>query len=366
MEVLQGPTLIINSKKAQQNILLFKEKANKLKADFRPHFKTHQSTTIGKWFKDQGISKIATSSVDMAIYFAKDGWKDIMVAIPVNINEYKKINTLAKKIKLQIIIDSLEAIKEIQSRLNTKVEVLIEIECGYHRTGINYKEEEYIQKCIEQLNSFKDTSFIGFLSHAGNTYEAKSITEIKQIAKFHSDKLNALKKLFTTNTFSPIISYGDTPSLSICPELIQCDEIRPGNFIFFDYMQYALGACFINEISCYVACPIISKSKIRNELVIYGGAIHFSKEYAIDPDGDKIYGICCLIKNREIQKVIPELKVTRLSQEHGIITGPQKLLQTFAVGDFIGVIPIHSCLTMHNIKNIENENGKKIISINTL
>ncbi|GEM_PF-2678622 len=25
---------------------------------FRPHFKTHQSKTIGKWFKEKGVNKI--------------------------------------------------------------------------------------------------------------------------------------------------------------------------------------------------------------------------------------------------------------------------------------------------------------------
>ncbi len=66
---------------------------------FRPHFKTHQSAEIGNWFKDEGVNKITVSSVQMAEYFAESGWKDILIAFPVNIRETEQINRLASKIK---------------------------------------------------------------------------------------------------------------------------------------------------------------------------------------------------------------------------------------------------------------------------
>ena len=38
------------------NIQAMAEKARRNKLIFRPHFKTHQSTTVGAWFKEAGVT----------------------------------------------------------------------------------------------------------------------------------------------------------------------------------------------------------------------------------------------------------------------------------------------------------------------
>ncbi|MEJ0055890.1 MAG: hypothetical protein WDN75_09720 [Bacteroidota bacterium] len=70
------------------------EKARKLKVSFRPHFKTHQSHEVGRWFRAEGVNSCTVSSVKMASYFAEDGWKDITVAFPLNVLEIKEVNRL--------------------------------------------------------------------------------------------------------------------------------------------------------------------------------------------------------------------------------------------------------------------------------
>ena len=76
------------------------EKARQSKVTFRPHFKTHQSIEIGSWFRDEGVQKITVSSVDMAEYFASDGWNDITIAFPLNIRQLPQIQELAGRINL--------------------------------------------------------------------------------------------------------------------------------------------------------------------------------------------------------------------------------------------------------------------------
>ncbi|RLD73544.1 MAG: alanine racemase, partial [Bacteroidetes bacterium] len=80
---IQTPTLILNKALVLENIQFMAEKARKHHLSFRPHFKTHQSAEIGNWFKDAGVDKITVSSVSMAEYFAKHGWKDITIAFPL-------------------------------------------------------------------------------------------------------------------------------------------------------------------------------------------------------------------------------------------------------------------------------------------
>lgn len=70
----------------------------------RPHFKTHQSKTVGHWFREVGIDRITVSSAGMAGYFAADGWQDITIAFPVNVREMETIVDLSSKVDLGLLV----------------------------------------------------------------------------------------------------------------------------------------------------------------------------------------------------------------------------------------------------------------------
>ncbi len=74
------------------------------------------------------------------------------------------------------------------------------------------------------------------------------------------------------------LSVGDTPGCSLLPDFPGVDEIRPGNFVFYDAEQLEIGSCASNQIAVALACPIVARHPERNEVVLYGGAIHLSKE----------------------------------------------------------------------------------------
>ena len=58
---IEKPTLIINKDIVLSNINTLLQLSKKLSVSFRPHFKTHQSLEVGKWFKKLGINKITVS-----------------------------------------------------------------------------------------------------------------------------------------------------------------------------------------------------------------------------------------------------------------------------------------------------------------
>jgi len=126
-------------------------------------------------------------------------------------------------------------------------------------------------------------------------------------------------------------------------------EIRPGNMIFFDLQQEILGSCHESDIAICVACPIIAKYPARKEIVIYGGAIHLSKDYLetiIQGDIQKIYGKIVLPTESGWTVSVPDAYVRSISQEHGIISmNDSKLMENLAIGDIILILPVHSCLT---------------------
>jgi len=341
---IKTPTLIIDKQKVRNNILKMADKANLSNAIFRPHFKTHQSAEIGELFKEQGVTKITVSSVSMAIYFADNGWTDITIAFPVNINQIDEIVELSRRIKLNVLVESSFSANVLSKNSTHSLGVFIKIDTGYHRTGLLPDDPE-IENIIKILGANNQLIFKGFLCHAGHTYVAKGQNEILQIMDKSKDILTKLKQKYINQFPEIIISYGDTPSCSMADNCMGFDEIRPGNFVYFDVMQYHIGSCGLGDIAVAVACPIVAIYPIRNELVIYGGAIHLSKEFIAADNNFKLFGYVINFTDNGWDEPIPGAYVFSLSQEHGIVSMPKKYLTKFNPGDTIGILPIHSCLT---------------------
>ncbi|MBE9469015.1 MAG: alanine racemase [Bacteroidetes bacterium] len=326
-------------------------KAENNNLTLRPHFKTHQSLIIGDWFKKFGINSITVSSIKMAKYFAENGWNDITVAFPVNIREIAEINKLAQKINLNILITSDTIIQFLNDNLKMTVGVFIKIDTGYHRSGIEVEETDAIDNLINKIELSKVLSFKGFLTHDGHTYHAKSVEEINDIHNLTIKKLSKLKKRYINKYKNIIISIGDTPSCSISNNFTDIDEIRPGNFVFYDFMQANLGSCSINKIAVALACPVVDINAKRNEIVIYGGAVHLSKEFIMDSNNNKNFGLVVEFLNNGWSEPINGTYLYSLSQEHGIIKTTKNFLSKIKIGDIVGILPVHSCLTANLMKS---------------
>jgi len=346
-----NPTFLIDKKKCLQNIKNMALKARRHNLKFRPHFKAHQSAEIGSWFRDFGINSIAVSSVEMANYFAENGWDEITIAFPVNILETDKINKLAGNISLNLLVESAEVTEFLSNHLTNITGIFIKIDTGYHRTGLSSENTVEIDKILAIIKSNPKLTFKGFLVHAGHTYFAKDKNEILEIQKNTIVQLSRLKEKYINSWHDLIISYGDTPSCSLSENFQGINEIRPGNFVFYDIMQYCIGSCTTDEIAVAIACPVVAKHPERNEIVIYGGAIHFSKEFITSDNAYKIFGYIIKIGNNNWSAPLPDAYLSSVSQEHGIIKIPEKYFYDFNVGDIIGILPVHSCLTANLMKN---------------
>ncbi|MBC8321090.1 MAG: alanine racemase [Bacteroidetes bacterium] len=347
---IKVPTLIIDQQKVTRNLANMVSKVERSSTIFRPHFKTHQSAEIGELFKQNGINCITVSSVSMALYFADYGWNDITIAFPVNIPEIDDINELASRVNLNILVESQYTVIVLSSFITHSLGIFIKIDTGYHRTGLIPDDPE-LDKIIHLLDSHKHLNFKGFLSHAGHTYSAKGKNEILKIMEDSKDILNKLKQNYIKLFPNIIISYGDTPSCSMTDNLAGFDEIRPGNFVYYDVMQYHMGSCAIEDIAIAVACPVVAAHPQRNELVIYGGAIHLSKEFIAADNDFRLFGYVVNFTKDGWSAPIPGAYVSSLSQEHGIIKMPEKDLKKFKPGDIIGVLPIHSCLAANLLRS---------------
>ena len=334
---------MVNEVIARRNIKRMAAKARKNNVELTPHFKTHQSKHISGWFKDEGIKSITVSSVSMAGYFADNGWQQITIAFPVNILEIKKIAILAAKVQLTLLVTSREQINVLLREIEVYLRILIEIDCGSNRSGVDPDNSNLIGEMITQLSNSQH-HFKGFYSHFGHTYSARSNKEVEQT---YTSSKNLLDDLMHRHAYAqPTLSIGDTPSCSLISNFTDVKSIHAGNFVFYDLTQVAIGSCKEEDIAIALACPVVSKNENRSELIVYGGGVHLSKESLFDRELEQdIYGRPVLLTDNGWSASLPGCFVHSLSQEHGVVRLTKEAFDSIHVGDLIGILPIHSCMT---------------------
>lgn len=333
------PTLLVNETIARDNIMRMAYKAHRNKLQLRPHFKTHQSADIGQWFIDAGIEQATVSSVDMARYFAGAGWKDITIAFPYNPLEWEEIEALAQRIHLNVLIVSSAALEHLNSHVQAELGYFIKVDVGTHRTGILPHQQDLIKAVADSKNP-KHT-LKGLLAHAGHAYTLLNESKAKQVFDESVEALKHVKTIIGRDDL--LLSYGDTPTCSVLDKFPGVDELRPGNFVFYDTMQHSFGACDMRDIAVCMACPVVSLHPDRNEAVVYGGAVHFSKDFVTE--GERRHYGKVVRFTREGWRSEPIAEVNRLSQEHGILRGSSEFIKSLQIGSLVGILPVHACLT---------------------
>ncbi|WPP52648.1 alanine racemase [Catalinimonas niigatensis] len=341
---LSEPTLLLDEDKCRNNIAFMADKARQQGVALHPHFKTHQSQAIGEWFAEEGVKAITVSSLRMAAYFADDGWEEITVAFPVNVLRMKIIKDLSKRIRLNLFVNNLESAQYLESKLKRPIGVFTEIDTGYHRSGVDYQSRIEIAKLLEFFKSSSHLQFQGFYAHAGHTYQVQGKEAVSKIHRDVADKLNAVREHFSPDYGAMKVAVGDTPSCSLADDFSGVDIIRPGNFVFYDLVQAHIGACTTEDIAVCMACPVVEIHPERGEVLVHGGAVHFSKDALQDGD-QQIYGKMVHLHNKGWGEPLQGCYMKSLSQEHGIVKLSPEVIDSLKVGDWIGILPVHSCLT---------------------
>lgn len=356
--------LLLDKSKCLANIEFMVSKAKNNNISLRPHFKTHQSAEIGQWFKQLGIGTCTVASVEMAEYFAQNGWNNITIAIPLNILQFKSVENLAKEISLNIVLDNLQTAKFLSKNTKTALGIFIKIDTGYGRAGILAHNTEDINELLDEFSKNNYLQFKGFLSHFGHTYHAQSHDEIRTIYANGLTQLTELKNVYKSKFPELTISIGDTPGTTLLNSFEGADEIRPGNFVFYDLMQKSLGVCNHNQIAVAMAAPVIGIYPEQNKVLLHAGAVHFSKEY-LPAEDKKVFGLPVIINQNSWSEPIPDCYLSSVSQEHGVLYATNELISELKIGSIIGILPVHSCLTGQAMRSYRTLDGQHIDTMNS-
>jgi D-serine deaminase-like pyridoxal phosphate-dependent protein len=346
IHAVKTPGLILDLARVRRNASRMTEVARRGNVRLRPHIKTHKCIEVGRLQTTGHNGAITVSTLAEATAFADQGFSDITYAVPIEPGKFAPAIELHNRgIKLKLLTDDADTVtllNESAGAAGVVFDVFVKIDCGTHRVGVEPHRSEVIE-IPRMISDAKNLNFAGLLTHAGHSYNAKTQDEILEVARHERDSMVELAERLRSQSINvPTVSIGSTPTMSVIDHLDGIDEIRPGNYIFFDAYQATLGSCSFGDTALTVLTAVIHKNKYDRKLVVDAGAIALSKDrgpVGLDPGCG--YGHVLDLEGNETG-----MRVTGMSQEHGEIDGiDSPLFEWIKVGDRLRILANHSCLT---------------------
>ena len=303
---LTTPCFLLNLDVLEKNINKFQKLADLNNTQLWPMLKTHKSTEIAQMQIKAGAVGVLTGTLDEAEMVAKIGIKKIMLAYPVlGKANIQRIINLKKKAEIYIALDGESGAEEISMMLGEdEINYLMILDSGLKRFGVNSAE---ISSMVKKIDRYKNLKFSGICTHTGQVYSVSGVTEVNSIIKteIYSTEL-AVQNLKKAGYCCEIVATGTTPTFFEAIKSPYITVSRPGNYVFCDAIQVALGAATIEECSLTVMATIVS-NPIDNLFILDCG----SKCLGLDKGahGSSLIEGFGTIKNH------PELLIAGLSEE---------------------------------------------------
>jgi len=333
---LRTPAVLIDKAKALRNLDRMQSEANARGIRLRPHSKTHKSPLIAKWQLDRGAIGICCAKLGEAEVFADAGFKDIRLPYPINPSNADRLIALLDRTRLSFIVDHPGVARqwsECLTRARKEVDVLVKIDVGFHRCGIDPDTRDVLGM-IKDVAALPGLRFKGLLSHAGQTYHAHTEDELRIMAQAEAQTMGDIAERCRKHGV-PVeeVSAGATPPARFSIRQQEFTEYRPGNYVYFDRTQVALGAASFDDCALTVLATVVSKPA-HDRIIFDSGSKTLTNDGARGFTPAPGFGVVIGHDN---------LLIERLSEEHATVK-VAKGSTSLEPGDRVQIIPNHSCV----------------------
>ena len=323
IDSIETPALIIDMDALEYNIKKMSDYLSDKSAKLRPHFKTHKSPIIAKMQLDAGAKGLTCAKLGEAEVLATSGIEDILIANQIVTNEkICRLAGLARNARITVCVDNVANIQDLSEaalKYGSIIHVLIEIDVGMQRCGVDTKED--VLSLAKQIEASKGLVFEGFQAYAGQlSHNPDNSARVKGVEEA-IEKISDIKAYLEKNSISvKEISGAGTGTHNITGNNTIWTEIQAGSYVFMDtdYTQLNLG--------------------FKESLSILTTVIHKNNSVAITDAGQKA---CCMTAGYPTIKGHSDLFAV-LSEEHGKIIDDNDELQYL---QRIEYIPSHCCTT---------------------
>jgi D-serine deaminase-like pyridoxal phosphate-dependent protein len=331
IEDLPTPAVLVDLDVLERNIARQAERARTAGVRLRPHAKTHKCPEIARMQLAAGAAGISLAKTSEAEVFAAAGFDDIFIAYPVaGLGKAERLLALSDRLRLAAGTDSVEGARHLSETFRAagrKLDVLLKIDVGYHRVGVLPEKALEVARRIAELPGLK---LRGVFTHAGHVYQAETPEAVAQIGTLEGETLFSCAEALRRSGLSiEEVSVGSTPSARHAMRVAGVTECRPGNYVFHDGSQAALGTCDPEDCAMTILATVVSVPAPDRACVDAG-----SKTLSQDSLRPRANGHGLILGTRS--------RLQSLSEEHGVarVEGGD----SFRIGDRVRILPNHACV----------------------
>jgi D-serine deaminase-like pyridoxal phosphate-dependent protein len=355
---LRTPAVLVEQLKLERNIERMQAAAAARGLRLRPHAKTHKCPDLAHIQIARGAVGICCAKLGEAEVFAASGIEDIRIPYPLHPANTDRVLALLDRTHLSFIVDHRDVAQgwsRAMKAAGREVDVLVKVDVGFHRCGIDPEAADAAQ-FVAATADLPGLRFKGLLSHAGQAYGAASEAETAIIAEREASLLRALRaRVVEQGVRVEEVSVGSTPTARYSLHQEGITELRPGNYVYYDRTQVALGSAAWEDCALTVLARVVSRPAPDRAILDSG-----SKTLTNDPiRAGGATGFGAVLQAIDSTAPNEALTIERLSEEHATVrvSGESAL----APGDLVRIVPNHSCVVSNLVDTVWLVNGETIV-----
>lgn len=328
---LETPAVLIDVAVVERNVARMAERARAAGVRLRPHAKTHKTLEIAGLQRGAGARGLSVAKVGEAEVFAAAGYDDLFVAYPtVGADKARRLLDLADRARLAIGVDSVAGAASVAAAFRAAgrtLDVLVKVDTGFHRVGVEPAEAPGLCRALSEIGGLR---LRGLFTHAGQGYHQPTPDAVDKVARGEGEILASVAEQVRAAGI-PVeeVSVGSTPTARVAMTRPGVTECRPGNYVFHDGTQLALGTCSLEDCAMTVLATVVSTSGADRAVLDAG-----SKTLSSDALRPRAGGYGRILGR--------ESRLERLSEEHGVVAVAPG--ESFAVGERVRILPNHACV----------------------
>jgi len=327
IESLTSPSILIDADRVSRNIQMMLSTVGGDTSRLRPHVKTHKMAEVTRMQVESGINKFKVATISEANMIAEHGGRDILLAYqPVgpNVLQYANLIRNYPNVSFATIVDHTDTLSKLANELERSglsTRVLIDVDCGMHRTGIPLGDA--LQELRQAINSFQALEYAGLHVYDGHLHQPSAETRQSETEKI----INAVRE-YDQKHPSSTITGGGSPTFNYWAKSTPW-ECSPGTTLFWDLGYESAFPELPFEIAVTLLTRVISKPG-KNRFCIDLGYKSLASEM---PLSDRL----CLID-------MPEAEILSHSEEHMVISSTAT--SGLQIGQPLLAFPRHVCPTI--------------------
>ena len=329
---IDTPAVLVDLDIVDANISRMAALARRERLSLRPHIKTHKSTAMAQRQLAAGAVGVCCATASEAEVMVAGGVGDVLLAYPlVGRRKLERVTPLLRRGSLTLVTDSkavTASYRELAQTIGCSIRVMIEVDSGMHRVGV---EPRRIVEIAQDIAKGNELELRGILTHAGHSHDATDQLGIESVARQEAAIMGAAREELEAAGFDlAIVSAGSTITAPYLHARDGITEIRPGTYVYNDLRTMSTYACTPDGLAAFALATVVSLEGDR--VTIDAGSKTLTTSH------DAVYGFGHL-------RDLPGSRFTRLSEEHGVLAVPEGTSR-LAVGDRVQVLPVHVCAWM--------------------